>query len=276
MMHFQTPTISNLLSAAISAARARTELLILLALLAGILSSIVYWPALKVINDFSLALEASQADQAMLEEAARIFNEGASTLLFGHLAVTGISAFLLVPWARAVAPGKLLPAAGGTSAFLRRGTRSFLHMVAASGLSILFLLVAVQFAGGLSVLPPALSGIAVVALFCLIIWVGFALSGTAHLAVAAEARDRRETLYSAFVRARLFMPPIVGSLALILLCLMTLNVIVGSVLLALVPDSLQLRLSSIIGGAVFYFISALHVAASYVVPDFRDLAPSAD
>lgn len=276
MMHFQTPTISNLIRAAIAAARARTELLVLLALLAGILSSIVYWPALKVISDFSLALEASQSDQGMLEEAARIINEGAGTLLFGHLAVTGISAFLLVPWARAVAPSKLLPAAGGRSALLRRGTRSFLHMIAASGLSIVFLLVAVQLAGGLSVFPSAVAGIAAIALFFLVIWVGFALSGTAHLAVAAEARDRRETLYSAFVRARLFMAPIAGSLALIFLFLMTVNVTVSSLLAALVPASLELRLSSIIGGAVFYSISALHVAAIYVVPDFRDLKPGGD
>lgn len=276
MMHFQTPTISNLVRAAMQAAQARAELLLLLALLAGILSSIVYWPALKVLNDFSLALEASEADQAMIEDAFRLLSEGAGTLLFGQVAVTGISAFLLIPWARAAAPGKLLPSAGGSAALMRRGARAFLHMVAASGLSMLLTMVAIQLMVGLSALPAGIAGVLIIAVICFVIWVGFALSGTAHLAVAAEARDRRETLMSAFVRARLFMAPIAGSLALIFLVLMMINMVFGSLTAVLIPASFELRFSSIVFGTVLYLISALHVAAVYIVPDFRDLTPNRD
>jgi len=270
-MQFQTPTMSNLMRAAVIAVKARSQLLILLTALAGILSSIVYAPAAEVLNELLLASEeASETGQGQTA-VAEIFQNGATTLLLGHLAVTAISAFLLVPWARASAPGGLIPSDGGAGAFWVRGLRSFLHLVAASGLTMLIILFAFPI---VTVIAGALGGLGsavMLAAVFFIIWAAIALTATAHLAIAAEARDRRETIWSAFVRARLFMAPIAGSLALLLFLMMIANLITGGIITGILPTSVQMTVSSIMSGALLYLVSALHVAALYIVPDFRDL-----
>lgn len=273
-MQFQTPTITSLINAALTAAKARSELLLLLAALAGIGTSIVYEPAMKVIQNLMAAMETIGQTEGAETEAARIFEDGVSTLLFGHLATTAISTFLLIPFARASAPGVLLPGEGGLQAFWIRGLRSFLHMVAVSGIIMLLVLVAVPIVALLGSAFGALGNAIMFAAACLIIWATFALTGTAHLAIAAEARDRKETIPAAFMRARLFMAPIAGSLGLIMLAMMLINFTFGSIIIGMMPEGFQARMGMIISGMVLYIASALHVAALYKVPDFRDLRPS--
>jgi vacuolar-type H+-ATPase subunit I/STV1 len=275
MMYFQTPTIQNLIGAAVKAARQRTELLLLLSVLAGILTSIVYSPALKVLDDMVAILGTAGGNPNEIDpQAASVFSDGVSTLLFCHLAVTAVTTFLIIPWARAIAPGQLMPAGGGALAMWTRGLRSCLHVIAAGGLSILLVIAAVPIVQLLGGLLGPVGNVLTIALLCLVLWAGFALAGTANLAVAAEARDRRETLLTAFNRSRLFLAPIAGSLALIFLVLMFLNLTVGTMVVTLMPDAWEGRIASVISGAVVYSISALHVAALYTVPDFRDLRPS--
>lgn len=272
-MQFQTPTITSLLAAALKAARDRFQLLLLLALLCGIVISQVYAPAMAVLKDLLLALEAGDSTGAARDEAAAVFEEGTPTLLFGQLATTAVVSFLVIPFARASAPGDLLPGAGGGAAFWVRGLRSFLHMVAASGIIMLMVLIAIPILAILSGLFGAIGSAIMLAGICLIVWATVAITGAAHLAVAAEARDRRETLPSAFVRARLFMPPIAGSLALIFLAMMVLDIILSTLVVALVPAAIQDTIALVFSGAVLFATSALHVAALYIVPDFRDLRP---
>lgn len=273
-MQFQTPTIASLVGAAIKAAKARTELLILLALLAGIGSSIVYAPAMTVFENLIEAQQSADPANENNQEAVAIFNDGASTLLLGHLAATAVSTFLLVPFARASAPGNLVPAAGGIQAFMVRGLRSFLHMVAVNGITILVALFALSLLMGLAAALGPLTNLAAVLAAGFVIWASIILTSTAHLAIAAEARDRRETLPSAFVRARLFMVPIAASLAILFFATTIFYLTIGTIVIGLVPEAFQARMGLIVSGFVVYLTSALHVAALYEVPDFRDLRPS--
>lgn len=273
-MQFHTPTILGLLAAAKNAAKARLQLLLLLAGLAGIMTSIVYAPALAVLEELMAALENASSVEGGETEAAAIFREGASTLLFGHLATTAVSCFLLIPFARAAAPGGLIPGGGGTGAMWRRGLRSFLHMVAASGITMLIVLFAVPIVALISSALGPLGSAVMLAAVCAIVWVAISLTGTAHLAIAAEARDRRETLPSAFMRARLFMVPIAGSLALMLLLMMVTDLLIGGLLMAILPAEFYNSVGTIFSGSLLFITSALHVAALYNVPDFRDLRPA--
>ncbi|TNE61882.1 MAG: hypothetical protein EP335_14440 [Alphaproteobacteria bacterium] len=272
-MTFVTPTVANILGQAWLVSRKRWQLLMLLALLSGIVSSILYRPATAVINEVLAALESG--GDAITEEhvaaAAEALSRGGGALLVGHLLVTLVATMLLVPWARAAAPGGLVPAAGGMVAFLRRGVRSFLHMVAANGITVLLTLLVLPVAATLAGLLGALAGLINIAALLLLVWISLSITGTAHLAIAAEARDRQETLYTAWIRAKLFLRAIAGSLAAILFILMTGNLIVGGLVFTLLPEATAQTVSSVLGGALIYLTSALHVAGVYIVPDFRDL-----
>ncbi|NVJ99664.1 MAG: hypothetical protein HWE25_16055 [Alphaproteobacteria bacterium] len=273
-MQFQTPTIASLIAAALGAAKVRLQLLLLLALLCGICSSVIYGPALEVLNSFMAALEQADDTSGQGGEAFGILEDGLSTLLFGHIATTAVASFLIIPFARASAPGDLVPAEGGALAFWTRGHRSFFHVLAASGLTVLVALVLIQLLGAVVSVFGSFQNAVAVVVFCFIIWTGFAFTGIAHLAIAAEARDRRETLMSAFRRGRFFLAPIAGSLALILLAMMFVNLLFGAFATAITPSPLQDTVNMVVSGAILYMVSALHVAALYIVPDFRDLRPA--
>lgn len=273
-MYFQTPTLVSLTSAAIRAVRLRTQLFILLALLAGILSAFLYMPSAAVIAEVMLALESGGDAENSANELSRILENGLGTLFLGHLMVTAVTTFLSIPWARAAAPGGLTPAAGGLPAFFRRGFRSFLHMIAANGLTILLGLVALPLVATLTSSMGGLGGAVMMTALVIMIWAALALTGIANLAIAAEARDRRETLLTAWRRGRFFLMPITASLALFLLTAFVANMVVSPIAAALLPAGSEQLVLAAISGAILYGASALHIAALYIVPDFRDLTPA--
>ncbi len=272
-MQFQTPTLSALIKAAWLGICLRTELFVLLSLLSGILSAILYMPSAEVITNLIEILDGQNDPETKTADAAAAIDEGASTLFFGHLMVTAVTTFLIIPWARACAPGALTPSAGGTKAFLRRGFRSFLHMVAATGMIVLLALVALP---TVSIIGGALGGLGnavVMTGVVLIVWASIALTGIANLAIAAEARDRRETLWTAWSRGRFFLTPITGALGFLLLSVGLANMIVSSLLAGLLPSGIAEVIGMVLSGTFIYAASALHVSALYLVPDFRDLRP---
>ncbi len=272
-MQFQTPTLAALVKAAWTGIRLRTELFMLLTILSGILSALLYMPAAEVIEELISILDSQREPEVKTAEAAAAIDEGASTLFIGHLLVTAVTTFLIIPWARACAPGSLTPSAGGLKAFLRRGFRSFLHMVAATGMIILLALVALP---TVSVIGSALGGIGnavVMTGVVLLVWASIALTGIANLAIAAEARDRKETMWTAWNRGRFFLTPITGALGFLLLSVGLANMIISSFLASLLPEGVANLIGMVVSGMFVYAASALHVAALYLVPDFRDLRP---
>ena len=270
-MYFQTPTLISLTSTALRAFMLRPQLFILLAGLAGILSAFLYMPSAAVIEDLLLALEAGGDAESSAGRLADILEDGLGTLFAGHLMVTAVTTFLAVPWARAVAPGKLRPSSGGTPAFIRRGFRAFLHMVAANGITILLALLGLPIVAILSGSLGSLGNAVLMTALVLMIWAALAFTGLAHLAIAAEARDRKDTLVTAWRRGRFFMMPITASLALFLLAAFTLNSMLAGVVGAVLPEGAEKLIVAALSGTILYAASALHIAALYIVPDFRDL-----
>jgi hypothetical protein len=273
-MYFQTPTLVSLTTAAIRAVRLRPQLFVLLAALAGILSALLYMPSAAVITEIMLAIEAGNDAEGSATELSRILEDGLGTLFLGHLMVTAVTTFLSIPWARTVAPGGLMPTEGGVPAFFRRGLRSFFHMVAANGITILLGLVALPLVAVLTSGLGGLGSAVMMTSLVILIWAALALTGLAHLAIAAEARDRRETLLTAWRRGRFFLMPITASLALLLLSAFVVNMVLAPIVAALLPDGSEQLVVAALSGAILYGASALHIGALYLVPDFRDLNPT--
>ncbi|WP_262691068.1 hypothetical protein [Kordiimonas aestuarii] len=273
-MHFQTPTLVSLTGAAWRAFRNRTQLFFLLAMLSGILSAFLYLPATQVVAEILVILNSNEPANAVADDLSAAISEGAPTLFVGHLLVTAVTTFLIVPWARAAAPGNLTPSAGGIAAFVRRGLRSFLHMIAANGLTILLALVGLPLAAALTASFGGLGNAVMMTAIVLMIWAAFAFTSLAHLAIAAEARDRKDTILTAWSRGRFFLMPITASLALMFLLAFVADLIIAPILLAVLPESMGDMFSMAFSGMILFAASALHVAALYIVPDFRDLRPS--
>ncbi len=100
--------IADLLSHAVQGAEARHQLLFLLSLLAGLLSSIVFAPSYDVFQDFSEVLSAG-AEDASTTEAMALLSDSWLVVVIGQLLATFISGMLLVPWARAMLGGNVMP-----------------------------------------------------------------------------------------------------------------------------------------------------------------------
>ncbi|WP_417450555.1 hypothetical protein [Kordiimonas sp.] len=220
-----------------------------------------------------MILEQDAPTEQMTEELSAAVSEGLPTLLIGHLLVTAVTIFLAVLWARACAPGNLTPSEGGIRAYLRRGFRSFLHMVAANGLTVLLGLVGLPLLAALTTGIGGIGNAVMMTAIVLMIWAALALTSVAHLAIAAEARDRKETLLSAWRRGRFFLMPMTASLAALFLLAFVADLILMAIFAAVTPPSMFDTLSAVVSGVILFGTSALHIAALYIVPDFRDLRP---
>ena len=273
-MYFQTPTLVSLTTAAVRALKSRTQLFLMLAALAGILSAFLYMPSATVIEELIVILESGGEANQSANRLSEVLEEGLGTLFMGHLMVTAVTTFLSVPFARAAAPGGLVPAHGGAKAFLRRGFRSFLHMVAANGITVLLALVVLPLAAVLTSGLGGLGNAVVMTALVLMIWAALAITGLAHLAIAAEARDRKDTFVTAWRRGRFFLMPITASLALFLLSAFVADMVITPLVGALLPAGSAKLVLAALSGAIIYGASALHIASLYIVPDFRDLRPT--
>ncbi len=268
-MSFETPTLRSLLLRAAGSARHNTELLVLLALLCGLVSAWIFAPAQAILLAVQELLRPGGEDN--LQAAFDLLSSGLATLILGYLGVLLVTALAVVPWARRVAPAVLAPLGGGAMVYVRRAGRMFVHLATAAGLTILAFLAVFTLSTLVGAVVPALNGVLFVAATVVAIWMLLAISATAHLAVGAEARDRRETLSSAWLRARIFLQPMVGSYACLLLLFGFFNILLTVAVLSFVPERLAPYLGDVINFAIFYTITALHVAAVYGVPDFRDV-----
>ncbi len=266
-MTFPYPTISAILYQAWAMARKRSELLILLALLSGILCCIVYMPASAVLNNIFEALEEPMmSDEERTNAAMLALNDGVGTLFMGQLAIMAITAFLLVPWARAVAPTGLIPADGGFPAFARRGIRSFIHLLVALGLTILAFVTIMPFTALLSTALGSLGTVLTIISATALIWLSLSFSGAANFAVASEAQDQKQALFSAWTRVKSFLKPVTGSLALIFLLMVIINALIGNLIIAVLPESFGAIISMVLSGTMIYLVSALHIAGLRIIP----------
>lgn len=257
-MHTPPLKIVDLLGHAFARSSQRRELLLLLTIFAGLVSSLFFAPGYEVLIAFADAINSVPGSEAM-DKAEAVLDAGWSALLLGQLSVTALSAALLVPWARAVATNSLAPLGTDVSVTVLRIGRGFAHLLLANVLMIGSILV-----GGaiLATLASAVGFLALVIIFAGgfgLVWLAIALSAAANYALLLEAVDTRTTLSAAWARLKAQARPAVGSLACLYLLSFFLSMLLSSGLRGLSINSDLVWLT--VSGALSFAVAALHITA---------------
>ncbi len=254
----------SLLRSAKSMAAKRLELLLLLSLLAGLLTSFLYGPAVDVVNAVAETLSAPDVGEAEVNEAASILSSGLGTLILGQLSLIAISALLLPIWARAAAPGGLIPGEGGIASVISRGIRAFKYLIIATGLTISSFVAVAPIAALLSQmlgsLPIAAGGI-------LVLWLSLTWSATANAAIALSVDDKSVTFRAAWSYTKIFLRPIVGAYAALWLIAGVVNLLLSNLAAQMLPPEYANSLSLVITGTVSYASTAMHLSCIFSLPE---------
>ncbi len=261
------PTLNSLLIAAKKSADKRLELLVLLSALAGLLTSIFYRPAVDVVNAIMATLSASNAAETEYKEAITILTDNLRTIIFGQVALIAIAGFLLPLWARASAPGDLIPNQGGIPAFLSRGFRAFKYQLAATGLTIASFAIVAPIT---AVLSQILGSLALAAGGILILWLSFAWSATANAAIMLSVNDQPITFRSAWSYTRIFIRPLAGAYAALWLIAGIVNLLLSNLATQSLSMDIATPLTLVISGALTYCATALHLSSLFVLPETLD------
>ncbi len=254
----EIPKIADLLSYAAARTAQRRKLLLLLALMAGVISGVLFAPAYQLINEAMETLNSVPGATAQ-DQTAKLVSENWTLTLSGYLLATLLTAGLLVTWARAVAATDLLPFDGNVQQMLVRTIRSFGHIILAN----LVLAAAMLFSGAVLVsLASAAGMLAMVLVFAgvsAMIWLAVTINAVANLAVTREAQDKPLSLAHAWQKMRPYARPAVASLGIIFLLTFLANILLSSLLASIGVD--YDRLWIVLSGAVGFTASAVHITA---------------
>ncbi|MBV1900853.1 MAG: hypothetical protein KUG56_04185 [Kordiimonadaceae bacterium] len=248
------------------AASRRPELLLLLAVLAGLLTSILFRPATEIIN---LALESlgdQQPNDETIEATTKIITRGFSTILLGQIALIAISAFLLPLWARAMGHKGLIPGDGGMLAFVARGMAAFQHIFIANALSVASMLIAVPVLVTLGTALGSMGSLLVMVAAFLLMWLMFAFTSVANFAIIHCAEDKNISYKNAWRQARPFLRPMTSFYATLWLTAGVINLLLSNLAAESLPDEIAMPLSLIISGTLSLLTNALHVAGLFSLP----------
>ena len=254
----QRPKIADLLSHAFLRVQERYQLLLLLAALAGLVSSLLFAPAYNVMTDFAKVLQEGSQD-ASATKAIELLSDRWPALIWGQLMVTALNAILLIPWARAVLGNGLAPYDEDFNRMVRRSFRAFWHMTLAN---ILLISAVLTGASVLNALLSAVGFLALVLVFAgifILVWFAIFINAVANYAVVCEASDQPTTLALSWRALKPNARPAAASLAIFFLMYFFLSSLLSSGLngLGLGYDRVWL----IISGTLSFLLSALHVAA---------------
>lgn len=249
--------IVDLLAHAWLRVQARPEMLLLLAALAGLMNALLFLPAFETMGQIVGSLsEETGTSQA---NTAQLIAQGWPTLAWGQITVTLTNAMLLVPWARAMAPGSILPGGGGSGRMLVRSLRAFWHMILAN------ILLALMLAVGLTVLGALVSSVGFLAMVLVfagvfaMVWTAIALNAAAHFSVLLEAVDHPTGLFTAWKSFGKNARPATASLGSLFLVYFVSSALLSSLIggLGIENDRVWLAIS----GALTFAVSAIHIAA---------------
>ncbi|MBL4790313.1 MAG: hypothetical protein JKY60_15180 [Kordiimonadaceae bacterium] len=281
------PTIPVLLDAASKTALKRPQLLLLLTILAGLFTSITYTPAARVqqavmaalptgvqspqqaADDNETATVSSKTSEEAYAALQKIISDGSGTLLFGQLSLLVISGFLLPLWVRGIDPGGAMPWQGGRVAFVRRGTASFFHLLAAIGLTVIALTICLIVGLLLSSMSAGILNVVVIILLVSTIWLNIFFSAAANIAIRFEALDKRIKFTKALTLAQPFVRPIVGTFALIWFATFIANSIIGGFVNSVIPALHVPAAATFVYGCFMFLTAALHIAALSAIPGLR-------
>lgn len=249
--------IADILAQSVERASQRLHLLGLLALLNGLITSIVFGPAYLVMNQIMTATGLDENGET--SQAIEILSNGLSTLVWGHLAVTAINALLLVPWARAVAQAGLVPAGGSSGQLLLRSTRAFWHLILASiitgGVLILggFVLFSLASTVGFLAMVLVLAG------SFAMVWIAVLVNTSANFSVLLEAQDQPTSLQ----RSWQLLKPQAGPAAASLACFWVISMMATLLVDGIIGNvGVQFyRLSIVASGTIGFAATAFHISA---------------
>lgn len=257
-------SIAILIRSAVQRTSPRWQLLAMLAVLYGIVSGVINVPAFEILQEFATSSNATagQATNAAPVDYSReleILNDGMPTLIWVYLATTALSAALLVPWARAIAPGDLLPGSGNGKAHALRFLRAFSHYITATLLTA----AAIVLGGFVITMVASLLGFMAMPLVfaggLAFIWVTIILNAVANYALFYEAQDKPISFADTWRKFRPAFIPLSACLA----AFYMVSIIAGLVFSGLFgPTGLNSQIAGMaLNGAFSFSVGALHVAA---------------
>ena len=256
--------IADLISGAVQRAGQRWQMLMMLAILYGAVSSIINDPAYAILEAFSAAANSTANQGAGAEPVdfsaeLEILQSGFPTLIWVYLAATALSALLLVPWARATASGDFTPGQGDAAAHARRFARSFSHFITATLLTAAALVLGGAVITMLASLIGFLATPLVFAGGLALIWISIILNAVANYAVLYEAQDKPIGFTDAWRKFRPVFIPLSASLAVFIMVSIIASFIVTGLFGV---DGLNMRLvDTALKSALGFSASALHISA---------------
>ena len=268
------PTLAPLLRAAYISAKRRTELLLLLAIFAGLLTSLFYTPALAAVFELVTAASETGTDDASFDTLGDQAAKYVPIVIMGQLALLAITGFLLPFWARAASPAGLTPWAKNDADVVRRGLLGFLHQLKAGLLTLISLVFIVMITSVLG-FTGASGGFGVLLALVLGIWISVFFSAAANTAIIAAATDQKMTFSEAIAKNRIFLRPIVGSLAIIWFASIIADTIIESILTAVFEVGPALSALAFLKGALAFLVSALHISVLCQLPGFSGTVSNA-
>lgn len=237
--------------------QARTEMLILLALLSGLMNAVLFAPAFETMGEIFAAFSSN--GDASRETAVALISDGWPTLVWGQLTVTLVSAMLLVPWARAMAPGGITPGGGGSPKMFVRSFRAFWHITLSNVLLATMLGVGLTVLGALASAVGFLSMVVIFAGVFAMVWAAIALNAAAHFAVLLESVDHPTSLFSAWKSLGKNARPATASLGSLFLVYFMVSAMLSSLINGIGLENDRVWL--VISGALTFSVSAIHIAA---------------
>jgi len=268
------PTLGPLIRAAFLSARRRAELIVLLAIFAGLLASLFYTPALTAIFELVSAAGEAGTDDASISTLGEQAIAHLPTLIVGQLALLAITGFLLPFWARALSPAGLVPWAKNDTGYIRRGALGFLHLLTAALLTLVSLIIIIMAASILGFVGAS-GGFGLMLALVLGIWISVFFSAAANTAIIAAATDQKMTFSEAIVKNKIFLRPIVGSLALIWFISIIADTTIESLLTTVFDGQNTVSAIAFMKGALSFLVPALHIGALYQLPGFSGPKTSA-
>ncbi len=257
------PKIAEMLIHAFAIVKARSHLLMLLAVLTGLVVSIVSAPAYELMTAIAAVFEPANEETAS-SQAVDLITSGWPTLVWGQLLSTLVNAASLVLWARASLGGEFVPAGGGALKLAERSLRSFWHLTLAN---ILFVTGIFMGATILGMLASTVGFLAMVIIFAgsfVLVWFAVIVFTVANFALLREAADHPTSLAAAWQMVQPNARSASASLASLFLVYFFASAFIASGLEGMGVESNRIFL--IVNGTLGFLLSAVHVSALTALP----------
>ncbi|MFC3053094.1 hypothetical protein [Kordiimonas pumila] len=260
------PTITSMLRYSLHIANIRLELLLMLSILSGIIASVVYKPATRILETALATLGASTNEENGVHSFTTALIENSGQLVIGYIGLLVATSCLLPFWARVCASPDLTPASGSFSENITRSAKACLYMLQATILTAVaasiggtFIVTGVSFlgaAGSIIILFGALA----------ILWLSLLLTSIAHIVICAVSIDKPLSFAAGWYQIKLFIRQGIGSLAIIWLSISVVNLLLSNLVAIYLPEETRLTVSLILNGAGMFLVSALHIGGLYSLP----------